>query len=149
MQPESGPDASSRLPGASNLVLQDLCGPLHLAEHFKMVVDTAAFGAAFATLELGRPATKADFDTAYCSEFKDNILTNFTNIPGTSWLPLLLLFADPSDCSALLQSTLNDLVTFGVAARVRKEPLLQPYVCARGYADPSKCGPAGFVNNYA
>ncbi|PWZ02904.1 alpha/beta-hydrolase, partial [Testicularia cyperi] len=68
VQPESGPEeqTSSYLAGASNILLQDLCDAAHLADHFSMVVDSAAFEAAYQTVKLSQAIPKNQIDKRAC-----------------------------------------------------------------------------------
>ncbi|KAM0792090.1 hypothetical protein ACM66B_004794 [Microbotryomycetes sp. NB124-2] len=114
--------ASSYLPGAQVHAVQDLdmCGPLHGADHFSMVVDSAAFGLAKATLLNGAPLKDlSKFDKSYCFGIKDTGL-DFSGVPG------------------LLAGVVSDLIGIGTGPKSTAEPALQPYVCSRGFA--TKCG---------
>ncbi|KAF7983295.1 hypothetical protein HWV62_22959 [Athelia sp. TMB] len=75
---------TSILPGADNYALQDLdvCGPLHLCDHFTMVVDPAAYGIALLALGAGSGTTPiSEFNSLYCSFFVDDELLNLTAVP--------------------------------------------------------------------
>ncbi|KAM0748055.1 alpha/beta-hydrolase [Meredithblackwellia eburnea MCA 4105] len=125
IQPELPPlGPTSFLTGAGVHALQDVdvCGPTHVADHFSMVVDPAAFGLALTTLEKGGPVDLADFDRSYCTYLKDDVLLNATGIP------------------VLLNSAFQDAVAFATGGRVSAQPALQPYVCERGFAET--CGTA-------
>lgn len=68
----------------------------------------------------------------YCTMFKDNVLADFSNT------------------AAFLRSVLANGIAATVGQRVPNEPLLQPYVCQRGYAAAADCKPvSGFTNNYS
>ncbi|KAK4052968.1 hypothetical protein OIO90_004092 [Microbotryomycetes sp. JL221] len=110
--------ASSNLPGASVHALQDLdfCGPAKLADHFTMLVDSAAFGLAYQTLEAGRPIPISSFDKGFCLINKLSPETSFDDLP------------------AAVYSAFIDAISVGVAPKAQREPPLKPYVCARGYA---------------
>ncbi|KAK4052967.1 hypothetical protein OIO90_004091 [Microbotryomycetes sp. JL221] len=117
-------NASAYLPGASVFALQDInvCGPLHAADHFSMVVDTAAYGLVRATLENGAPLKDlSKFDKTFCLINKDAPKLDFSAVPG------------------LLQGVLADLIGIGTGIKSASEPTLQPYVCSRGFA--TNCGP--------
>jgi len=114
IQPENGPNPTSVLPGAANFALQDLdiCGPAHVADHFMMVVDPAAYGLALDALSNPGPADASRFDPTYCTYFKSDELLNLTNVP------------------AYVEAIVNDQVANGPRAFV--EPMLMAYVCAEG-----------------
>ncbi|KAL8283829.1 hypothetical protein RQP46_005261 [Phenoliferia psychrophenolica] len=96
--------------------------PGHVADHFSMIVDPAAYGLALLALEHGGPANITLFDKAYCTYFKDDVLFQ------------------PNNTVNALVSVVDDALAFVNATAVKAEPGLQPYVCQRGFA--SKCGPA-------
>ncbi|KAM0792091.1 hypothetical protein ACM66B_004795 [Microbotryomycetes sp. NB124-2] len=122
VQPQSPqPIASSNLPGASVHAIQDLdfCGPVSpasLADHFTMLVNSAAYGLAFTTLEAGRPVPISAVDKTYCLFNKDSPETSFDDLPAAAY------------------SGFVDAISVGVAPKATREPPLKPYVCARGYA---------------
>ncbi|KAK4048800.1 hypothetical protein OIV83_004566 [Microbotryomycetes sp. JL201] len=113
--------ASSYLAGAYVHAVQDLdfCG-VHAADHFSMVVDSAAFGLIKATLLNGAPLKDmSKFDKRYCFGIPDTSL-DFSGVPG------------------LLAGVVSDLVGVGTGPKSSAEPALQPYVCSRKFA--TKCG---------
>jgi len=116
---------TSILPSADNYALQDLtvCGPTHIAEHFVMVVDPAAFEIAKLAIGAGAGHTPiAKFDKRYCTYLVEDQLLNLTAVP------------------ALLQATFTAAVELGVGgAVVKKEPQLPQYVCDAGDAPQSQC----------
>ncbi|KAL8281281.1 hypothetical protein RQP46_006315 [Phenoliferia psychrophenolica] len=119
-------DSTSILPGAGNHALQDLdvCGPTAVSEHFTLIVSPQAFGLAFTALEYGSPVDLSKFDKTYCTYTKDDMFFNTT--------------ADQGFASAVVA----DGVQNGNGETLKAEPLLQPYVCARGFATGKACGPA-------
>ncbi|KAK4048801.1 hypothetical protein OIV83_004567 [Microbotryomycetes sp. JL201] len=110
--------ASSNLPGASVHALQDLdfCGPAKLADHFTMLVDSAAYGLAFTTLEAGKPVPISAVDKGFCLYNIQSPETSFDDLPAAAY------------------SGFVDAISVGVAPKASREPPLKPYVCRRGYA---------------
>lgn len=80
MIPQFGPETSSRLAGSAQFPLQDVCGPLHLADHLSMLVDPAAYAGtidAFKSKD-GKTDVK-NFDKTQCGNFKNTDL-NFDDV---------------------------------------------------------------------
>ncbi|KAL8279509.1 hypothetical protein RQP46_008071 [Phenoliferia psychrophenolica] len=114
--------ASSYLPGAGVHALQDddICGPTHVADHFTMIFDPAAYGLVLAALENGGPVDTALFDKSFCTYIKDNVVTNNGYV------------------ASLVGAVVGVFNTTQI--KLDAEPTLQPYVCERGYA--TECGKA-------
>ncbi|CEQ40956.1 SPOSA6832_02643 [Sporobolomyces salmonicolor] len=107
IQPEILP-VTSRLSGASVFAVQDLCGPLYIADHFTMTVSSAAYYLGLDALENG--------GTASSSHFNQASLNNFNRLP------------------AILSQAFHDALAVITYPKVKSEPLLRQYVCERGNA---------------
>ncbi|GAA6063214.1 hypothetical protein JCM10212_006847 [Sporobolomyces blumeae] len=114
IQPEIVP-VTSRLNGASVYSVQSLCGPAYIQDHFTMTVSSAAYYLGLDALQHGGYASQSRFDKSSCAWIlNDDLLANFGRLP------------------AILKQAFNDAVAVIVDPKVRKEPLLRPYVCQRG-----------------
>jgi pimeloyl-ACP methyl ester carboxylesterase len=124
IQPETPPDPTSVLPGATNQAVQDLCGPAHLADHFSMIVDGAAYQIAIDALTHTGPAdiarVRSDGGTAMAC-----LPGSFA--PGISVLNLPALVK--SIVMDVLELSSNDFLT----QSVRHEPALMPYAANQPY----------------
>ncbi|KAK4693884.1 hypothetical protein P7C70_g8845, partial [Phenoliferia sp. Uapishka_3] len=107
VQPESGPIVSSDLQGATVMALQspDNCGPTHLADHFSMLTDQAAFNMVSAAL------TGSKFQKASCLKLPD---------------------LDPAALTNTVRSELTDVLSILVAGKTPAEPDLQASFSIRG-----------------
>ncbi|EJU03247.1 alpha/beta-hydrolase [Dacryopinax primogenitus] len=112
--PETPGSAVSVLAGASNIMLQsnNICGSGHQANHWDMVVDTAAYGLALDALTHGGLASANRFQSIYCNEYASNHNLNLSQTPITAE-----------------QQCLSSLVTGPTAT---SEPMLKSYVCQQG-----------------
>ncbi|MBW0520993.1 hypothetical protein O181_060708, partial [Austropuccinia psidii MF-1] len=71
--PQFGPNASSRLIGASNIGIQEICGAWHVLDHFFTVADIGVYGVALDALVNGRPATPSTIDRSYCTRTAESL----------------------------------------------------------------------------
>jgi len=113
--PENPPsDAVSILSGASNIYLQqnNICGSGHVANHWDMIVDTAAYGLALDALTHDGLASASRFQSIYCNEYASNHNLNLSQTAITAE-----------------QECLDALVTGPTA---NAEPKLRSYVCQQG-----------------
>ncbi|POW00226.1 hypothetical protein PSTT_13270, partial [Puccinia striiformis] len=62
--PQTGSRPISALDGASNIAVQDICGVTHVADHFLLIGDLAAYSIAVDALMSGRPANPATVDNS-------------------------------------------------------------------------------------
>ncbi|GAA5937201.1 hypothetical protein JCM1841_002324 [Sporobolomyces salmonicolor] len=116
IQPEILP-VTSRLSGASVFAVQDLCGPLYIADHFTMTVSSAAYYLGLDALENGGTASSSHFNQASCAWTLDDVLlNNFNRLP------------------AILSQAFHDALAVITYPKVKSEPLLRQYVCERGNA---------------
>ncbi|PLW23223.1 hypothetical protein PCASD_06452 [Puccinia coronata f. sp. avenae] len=132
--PQVGELASSRLIGASNIALQEIC-PLSVnVDHFGMPGDVGAYGIALDALLKGRPAQPSTIDRSYCTKTASSLGFQLGNSENN--LRFAFRTAVGTQRGQLIASEFR---TLGVSA----EPLLQQYVCDRGYAS-SNCTRNGF-----
>ncbi|KAF8313460.1 alpha/beta-hydrolase [Clavulina sp. PMI_390] len=126
IQNELGPNATSILPGASNIALQDtdICGPTHLVDHFFMLIDPAAYALAYDALTHDGPASPARFDNKYCNSFANGTLFGEA---------LAQTIEDVALGSVRLFTPIDS-----VGPRSLVEPPLKAYVCEQGQA--TVCG---------
>ncbi|EPQ29751.1 uncharacterized protein PFL1_02970 [Pseudozyma flocculosa PF-1] len=112
--PEVGPGATSVINKASLYPLQDLdiCGPLHPAEHFSMIIDPAAFEIGYKSLVAGKPIARSAIDKRSCIDFYYG--TGFNNNT----------FAKGAE---LLEAIVKDVVSFPTADVVKAEPAIKAY----------------------
>ncbi|KAK0557747.1 hypothetical protein OC846_000314 [Tilletia horrida] len=121
------PYTSSSLDGAANFLLQDLCGPALIVDHYLQVVEMSTFALAYDALLHGR-ADARRFRTRFCSTYPDgshkklvDALPYFHNIVAET-TAIVLIHKSPG------------------------EPLLKPYVCAnRDSSTPAAyCAKSGY-----
>jgi len=132
--PQVGELASSRLIGASNIALQEIC-PLSInVDHFGMPGDVGAYGIALDALLNSRPAQPSKVDRSYCTK----TATSLSYQVGNSANNLRFAFrtAVGSERGQMVASSYRTLL-------VPAEPRLQQYVCDRGYTS-SQCTRNGF-----
>ncbi|KAL8276964.1 hypothetical protein RQP46_010599 [Phenoliferia psychrophenolica] len=147
IQPETGPfGPTSYLEGAGVHSLQDgdVCGPAHIADHFAMTTDAAAYGLAVAALEYGSPVDMAKFDrAAFCTQL--GLIPPIVKRSLDLLPPSLGNLLAPSGAGQNSRETSNtnaQTPNYGNSTYAASEPTLQPYVCARGFAGPNDCGAA-------
>ncbi|CEH14774.1 hypothetical protein CBOM_02596 [Ceraceosorus bombacis] len=69
VQPQSGPDASARLNGASNFMIQDVCGPIWFLEHSQVLFQDATTTIAKRALtDASGKAPQGAFKADICSQ---------------------------------------------------------------------------------
>jgi len=115
---------SSYLQGSTLIPLQSptVCTAAHVADHFDMVIDAAAYGLALNALKNGvanvgqfnQTACLGDYNTA------GSVQQNFANLPGS------------------LKGAVLDILAVSTAATVKQEPELDAYVCKAGYQGTCK-----------
>ncbi|BGP11008.1 hypothetical protein JCM10049v2_006902 [Rhodotorula toruloides] len=116
IQPELIP-ATTLLSGATNVRLQDYCGPGYLVDHF--VIPFASFAYAVAVDALTRQSTAQpdSVPKTSCAWLLDDVLlNNFRRGP------------------TILREAVTDASAVITGPKVLEEPPLKPYVCARGDA---------------
>lgn len=134
--PQVGPNASSRLIGASNIGLQDICGTSFDVDHFAMPANLGAYGIALDAMLKGRPAQPSTVDRSYCTKTAESLGYQTGNAQND--LRFAYRTAVGNERGQLVALQYRTL-------RTAQEPLLQQYVCDRGYAD-SGCTRNGFRN---
>ncbi|GAA6062962.1 hypothetical protein JCM10212_005721 [Sporobolomyces blumeae] len=119
IQPEVNP-VTSRLSGASVHAVQDLdvCGPAYPADHLSMIVSRAAYTLGLDALTHNGIASTSRFDKSSC------------------WWPAgdIVMLNDFNRTVAFVKSGLIDVASIATGPKTTTEPLLMPYVCARGDA---------------
>ncbi|GAA5822314.1 hypothetical protein JCM5353_001569 [Sporobolomyces roseus] len=112
--------ATSRLTGASVHALQDLdvCGPAYVADHFTIIVSSAAYFLALDALENGGNADPSRIDRSAC----------FWTITD------VVVLNDFNRTAALVRGAVNDVVAISTGPKTKTEPLLKSYVCSSGSA---------------
>ncbi|GAA5864337.1 hypothetical protein JCM3774_002756 [Rhodotorula dairenensis] len=121
IQPEINP-VTSQLSGASNVRVQNYCGPGYVIGHTQIPYASYPYYLAVNALTNQAPANPAAVPSTLCAWAQSGaLLTQFQNGIG------------------LLAEDLTAVYTTAVAMRTKTEPLLKPYVCARGDAT-SYCG---------
>lgn len=135
--PQVGPDASSRLNGASNIGLQQIC-PLSVnVGHFSMPGDVGAYGIALDALLNSRPAQSSSIDRSYCTKTAESLGFQYGNTENDLRFAFRTAIGDQR--GGMIASQFKKL-------ELTKEPLLQQYVCDRGYSS-SGCTRNGFSGN--
>ncbi|CAD6974988.1 unnamed protein product [Tilletia controversa] len=121
------PPSSSKLDGAANFLIQDVCkNPLLLVDHFLNIVEFSTFALAYDALLNGR-ADASRFDRKRCYTY-----------PNGSGKKL-------DDLVAQLYAVVADLTSIIFTNKAPGEPLLKPYVCAKGVAGQAEyCGDSGY-----
>lgn len=135
--PQVGINASSRLIGASNIAIQDICGIIHNPGHFFIVGDLGVYGVALDALLNGRPAQPSTIDRSYCTKTAQSLGFQTDNLANDLQFAFRTAIGDHR--GQMIASQFNTL-------RTRAEPLLQQYVCDRGYTI-SRCTGNGFRIN--
>ncbi|GAA5826652.1 hypothetical protein JCM11251_002837 [Rhodosporidiobolus azoricus] len=108
-------ETSSRLSGAQVVKLQDKCGPGYIIEHFGIPFSSYAYALALDALTRQSTADVQRVQKSSCAWLLDDyLLDNFDRGP------------------AILGQAVNDLLAVVTGQKVRKEPLLEKYVCDRG-----------------
>ncbi|KAJ8292101.1 Lipase B [Rhodotorula toruloides] len=114
IQPELIP-ATSLLSGATNVRLQDYCGPAYLVDHFVIPFSSFAYAVAVDALTRQATAQPASIPKNSCAWLLDDVLlNNFQRGP------------------TILREAVADATAVITGPKVLKEPPLKPYVCARG-----------------
>ncbi|KAA1094540.1 hypothetical protein PGT21_024414 [Puccinia graminis f. sp. tritici] len=132
--PQLGDMASSRLIGASNIALQEIC-PLSVnVDHFAIPGDVGAYGIALGALLKGRPAQTSTVDRSYCIKTASSLGFQVGNSENNLRFGFRSAVGNQRD--QMISSQFRTL-------RVTAEPPLQQYVCDRGYAS-SGCTRNGF-----
>lgn len=67
----------STLAGATNILIQDACGPLKIVDHFLAPFDSGYFGLALDALTHGGVASTSRFNKAYCTGYPNTSLCVF------------------------------------------------------------------------
>ena len=128
VEPQEGPGiASSNLPGAKNVLVQDTCGPLFIVEHSQELFNAFTYKVAVSALMSPTGvARNQDFSSADCSE----------DFPA----PL------PADDRAKTPTILAQAAIHIIAGpRVACEPKLKTYA-AKYYPNPVQaCNPLAFI----
>ncbi|PLW36509.1 hypothetical protein PCASD_06453 [Puccinia coronata f. sp. avenae] len=132
--PQIGGDASSRLIGASHISIQEICGILDNPGHFFILGDVGVYGIALDALLNGRPAQASTVDRSYCQKTAESLGFQIGNVGNDLKFAFRVAIGDHR-----VQMIAEQLKTL----RISSEPLLQQYVCDRGYAT-SKCTRNGF-----
>ncbi|PWN98861.1 alpha/beta-hydrolase [Tilletiopsis washingtonensis] len=120
--PQFGPNPSSALAGSVQFPLQDICGPLAIADHLSMLATPAAYSIvlnAFTSAD-GR-ADLSKFNKADCFNFENSNININDVVPGLKFAANLL-----------------GAVSTSGGVYVKREPPLKQYVCDAGAA--TKCG---------
>ncbi|MBW0490258.1 hypothetical protein O181_029973 [Austropuccinia psidii MF-1] len=121
--PQVGPNASSRLLGASNIAIQDICGAAHLVGHFGIMGDMGVYAIALDALLKGRPANQTTVDRSYCNKSASSLGFQLGNLEND--LKEAFRTGVGGERGDMLASELRTL-------RIPAEPYLQKYVCDRG-----------------
>ncbi|KAE8266477.1 hypothetical protein A4X09_0g5872 [Tilletia walkeri] len=119
--------SSSKLDGAANFLIQDVCkNPLLIVDHFLNIVEFSTFALAYDALLNGK-ADASRFDRKRC-----------TTYPNGSGKKL-------DDLIPQLYAVVADLASIVLTNKAPGEPLLKPYVCAKGAATQAEyCGDSGY-----
>ncbi|KAI9623076.1 hypothetical protein KEM48_009695 [Puccinia striiformis f. sp. tritici PST-130] len=123
--PQWGELASSRLIGASNIALQQICPLSFNVDHFAMPGEVGAYGIALDALLTGRPAQASTIDRSYCTKTASSLGFQVGNSENNLRFAFRTAVGDQRD--QMIASQFQTL-------RVPAEPPLQQYVCDRGYA---------------
>lgn len=132
--PQVGDEASSRLIHASNIGIQDICGPTHNIGHFAIMGDVGAYGIALDALLKGRPARSSTIDRSYCSRTASSLGFQTGNLANDLQIAFRIAIGD-----SRVQMIASEYETL----RLPQEPYLQKYVCDRGYTN-TRCTRNGF-----
>ncbi|KAK0548061.1 hypothetical protein OC846_003199 [Tilletia horrida] len=117
--------SSSKLDGAANFLIQDLCGPI-IVDHFLQVVEFSTFALAYDALLNGK-ADASRFKKTYCNTYVNGSKKKLINV-----LPNLYAVA-------------ADIANIVFTNKSPGEPLLKPYVCAKDASVPAaNCGDSGY-----
>ncbi|KAA1108287.1 hypothetical protein PGT21_006818 [Puccinia graminis f. sp. tritici] len=132
--PQTGPSASSQLIGATRISIQQICGILDNPGHFFILGDVGVYGIALDALLKSRPAQASTVDRSYCKKTAQTLGFQIGNLGND--LKFAFRVAIGEERGKMIATQLRTL-------RVPSEPLLQKYVCDRGYTT-SKCASNGF-----
>lgn len=135
--PQVGSRPTSSLPGASNIALQQICGMGHVADHFLIVGDLAAYGIALNALLSGGVANPATISRSICSQ-SSSVGYQVGSLANDLRYALGTVVGNPRD-------RIGNLLTTVTTLRVPAEPPLQLYVCQRGFA--TGCTGNGFLSS--
>ncbi|KAH9443237.1 hypothetical protein Pst134EB_027587 [Puccinia striiformis f. sp. tritici] len=124
--PQTGSRPISALDGASNIAVQDICGVTHVADHFLLIGDLAAYSIAVDALMSGRPANPATVDKSHCNQL-DSLGGQAASLGNDLKYAFATLIGNTNDRISSLLKTATTLTVPG-------EPSLQLYVCRRGFA---------------
>ncbi|KAI9613451.1 hypothetical protein H4Q26_010055 [Puccinia striiformis f. sp. tritici PST-130] len=80
--PQWGELASSRLIGASNIALQQICPLSFNVDHFAMPGEVGAYGIALDALLTGRPAQASTIDRSYCTKTASSLGFQTLRVPA-------------------------------------------------------------------
>ncbi|KAG0151809.1 hypothetical protein CROQUDRAFT_36382, partial [Cronartium quercuum f. sp. fusiforme G11] len=145
----SGSEGASHLAGASNIAVQDVCGRMHVVDHFGMLVDLAAYGLVLDALTHGRPASVETFDrgTVKITVGRVHVKTSTDKSLREFAIRIPLWF------QAIWRSFVGNapqrvrmFITM-LKGHVPTEPPMMKYVCNRGHAPEGTCSPLGFCGN--
>lgn len=129
VQSEQGTKATSILPGAENVFLQDskICGVTHVVDHFTVLVDPAAFALAYGALSNKRGDTVSTWNKNNCVAYIGNNFLNTAQVKAMNLLP------------GTVGSIVGALGSTIVGSNAATEPKLMPYVCQSGSAPTQQC----------
>ncbi|KAI8446804.1 hypothetical protein BY996DRAFT_6433982 [Phakopsora pachyrhizi] len=133
--PNIGRNAVSYLEGASNIMIQNICGVAHVVDHFLMPADPGVYAVVMDALLNQRPAMPSNIDASLCNRI-GNYLGGAASLLATDLRAIYrTVIGNTGQRVGMILSTLSTL-------QVPAEPYLQMYVCQRGYA--TGCTPYGF-----
>jgi hypothetical protein len=129
IQSEVGPKATSIVPGAENIMLQNskICGVAHFVEHLTILVDPAAFNLAYGALTNTPGATVSTWNRNNCNKYIGSNFLSTAQVKAMNALPGTLASA-----FGAIGSTLGGL-------NAATEPKLMSYVCESGSAPDQQC----------
>ncbi|KAL9940047.1 hypothetical protein V8E36_000752 [Tilletia maclaganii] len=120
------PASSSKLDGAANFLIQDLCGKLLIVDHFLNIVEFSTFALAYDALLKGR-ADASRFQRKFCTTYPDGSKKKLDDLVPN------------------LYAIVADLASIIFTNKAPGEPLLKPYVCEKGFAgNATYCGATGY-----
>ncbi|GAA5913051.1 hypothetical protein JCM6882_005548 [Rhodosporidiobolus microsporus] len=106
---------TSRLSGAEVVRLQDKCSDAYVMEHFGIPFSSYAYALAVDALKSRSTANVNGVQASSCAWVLDDyLLDNFKRGPS------------------VLKQAVNDILAVVTGTKVKKEPALKPYICARG-----------------
>ncbi|KAI8443611.1 hypothetical protein BY996DRAFT_4594622, partial [Phakopsora pachyrhizi] len=112
------PQSVSTLPGASNILIQDVCGVAHVVDHFTMPADMGVYGVVIDAFLSERPADPATINRSYCSQLADSLGYSVAGLPSDLKAVYKSLVGNLSQRTGMILQTLTTL-------RTSAEPLLQ------------------------